>query len=198
MARTMTWLEARSLGDLGICVAHRLNGQLGEMPIAAAQEPISEETARLVSLLAGLNRSGMFITVNSQPACTPDRRIGLRPWQRAAVMGFVPSWESILRLRCLSERREVLHLKVKLPGATSEPANIPVSCNTDVTPVTWFGEILSRADIARNYGGVTGDSDRPGLDPTIIRQLQQCYQVTIIDKWWGQNDTLWPELGRLL
>ena len=194
----MSWAEARTLADMGQCVALWLEQKLPHMPTSIHCDVVSTETLRLVPVLARLNRSGRFITDCSQPACSPTDQSygGFRPWQRAAVMGYVPAG-AIHQIRQLLGSTPGLDLKISLPGAPHSEST-QVSClTTSGAEVRLFGGVLSRREIALHYGPIPGWNDHPGLDPAVIGALQAAYQVSVVDQRWGRNSTLWPTLDQL-
>lgn len=197
MSQGRPWTDARTLEDVGLCIADWLERKIDPMPTCARYERVSAETARLVPLLTALNRSGLFITTSSQPGCTPNDRWwgGAMPFQRAGIVGFVPA-KAIARVRA-ALKQDKLCLCVAPPGTNSPHAKIPVSCRRAVA-TAHFGYTLSASEIARDYGGVLGDPALPGLNVRVIRVLQGCYQVTAVDRRWGCNSLLWPALARLV
>ena len=199
MSRQMTWTAARTLDDLGECVALWLERRLPHMPTSYYCDDVGRETTHLVPTLTRLNRSGKFITECSQPACTPNKRAygGERPWQRAAIMGYVPSrWLPAVR-RQLSGLSGV-ELHITPPGAPHQDATM-VSCLTQTrTPIRLFGYVWSPAEVAEHFGGIPGWDDHPGLHRTVIGDLLGCYQVSVVDTVWGRNDVLWAALQRLV
>lgn len=198
MTHVMSWTAARTLADLGACTAAWLRGRLPDMPVSMYCQGVGAETARIVPVLAALNESGLFVTTASQPGCTPLKRAygGDQPWQRAAIMGFVPAWSMqhvVSALRCL----EGVCVQACAPGATARLAT-QVSCRSaSGHEVRLFGSVLSAPEIAEHYGPVPGWEDHPGLHPRLIAQLQAAYQVSVIDLRWGRNSMLWPALSRL-
>ena len=190
------WTEARTLTGFGHCVALWLEGSISHMPTRAYCASVSAETAPIVPLLARLNRSGKFITQYSQPSCTPDNTeyVGSMPLQRAALQGFVPATAIRQVCRLLISLDDV-EFKVADPGSSSRRSRQLVSKKGNRN-ITWFGNVLSPAEIAENYGG-TGASDCPGLQQAVIRALQSAYQVSFFDGKWGRN-VLWPALEELI
>lgn len=190
------WTSARTWRDFGECTAQWLERRIGNMPTYSHVLEFCDETRDLVPLLALLNRSAIIVTRFSQPACTPDNRPmgGIMSWQRAAVMGFVPS-EAIGRVRTALTLKDV-ELQISPPGGNSAPSTLLVSRRRGRN-ITWFGYVLNPAEIARDYGGARGRSDLPGLRRSVIAALQGCYQVTAVDQEWGRNTVLWPALEQL-
>jgi len=197
-ARPELWTQARSLADLGQCVALWLEGRLPPRPTSMHCGDVSDETARLVSVLARLNRGGRFITEGSQPARTPTQCAygGYRPWQRAAVMGYV-SPQAIGLVRTTLRSLPGVEVRISPPGAPhSEPTQ--VTCMTDRrVEIRLFGGVLSQQEIAAHFGPIAGWSDHPGLHDDVVRALQNAYQVSAVDTIWGRNNVLWPALTRL-
>ena len=196
---TIQWTGAVTLRDFGECMALWLEGKLPHMPTRSYDESVGAEGAGLVPLLAALNRSGKFITTNWQPACTRGHRPygGIMQVQRAAVMGFVPA-DAIEQVQGLvSELGGDVDVSIQPPHSNTRKAHQLASQN-DGRDITWFGYVLNPAEIARDYGGVRGRRDLPGLRLSIIAGLQRCYQVSIVDQVWGRNEVLWPALRRLI
>lgn len=192
------WRQARTVAQYGECVALWLEGRLSHRPTSHYCEGVAAETTRILPTLTALNRSGFFATEQSQPGCTPKLRAfgGTRPWQRAAVMGFVPTVHIDRVKRALSSVRG-LEVKYSPPGSPSSPPT-QVTCLTKAqAQVRLFGGVLDIAEIAEQFGPVPGWDDHPGLQAWTITALQQAWQVSVVDMLWGRNDTLWPALRRL-
>ncbi len=198
MSHGKPWIDARTPLDLGICTADWLERKIRCMPTRAHYQQVQPETERLVPLLAALNRSGRFVTTNSQPGCTPDRRAwgGVMPFQRAAVMGFVPA-SKITEVRAALTRQEIL-LIIAAPGMRASRATMMVSRRPGSQGATYFGAAMSAADIAYEYEAAPDDPTCPGLHPKMIRALQECYQVAAADRRWGRNSVLWQALQQLV
>lgn len=198
MPRTLSWTSAHTLEQFGGCMALWLEGKLPHMPTRTYYSGVSAETARLVPLLTKLNRSGEFITRVSQPACTKDSREwgGIMEAQRAAVMAYVPELAIAAVRRRLSGLRGV-EMVIVNPHSPAGHGMLLVSRHHG-KDTSWFGHIESDLDIADHYGGVPGNRRFPGLQPSVIRALQDCYQVTVVDQTWGRNSVLWPALGSLV
>ncbi len=52
-----------------------------------------------------------------------------------------------------------------------------------------FGTTRSRRDLAGCYDSIPGPA---------LRALQAAWQVTVVDPWWGREDTLWTALAGCL
>jgi hypothetical protein len=195
MSHGRPWTDAHSLNTFGEYTAQWLEGQIDHMPTRVHYKEVHAETARLVPFLAAANRSGSFITTDSQPGCALHRRTwgGMYNVQRAAVMGFVPP-SAIDRVRKTLIQTGI-QVRVAPPGSASRHEMLLVSRH-EGRDVTWYGEVLSREEIARNYGGVPGHLEMPGLHVKVIRALQNCYQVMVADGMWARN-VLWPALQEL-
>lgn len=191
----MQWFKALTLDDFGECTALWLEGKLPHMPTSHYCASVSPETVRLTPVLARLNRSGLFVTTQSQPACTPERRDlgGVADYQRAAVMGFVPPKALMHLLKRTSQFGAALNVRVSSPGSKAVRSMQLVTRHKG-RDLTRFGYVLSRKDIAEHFGGVPGWGDHPGLSRSVITALQGCYQVSIMDFEWGRNGLLWPML----
>ena len=195
----LLWTRAQTFADFGECMALSLEGRLLSMPTQAPPNAVTPGSDRLHSLIARLDRSGRLVVTHWQPACTRQSRPygGIVATQRAGVMGFVPP-DAIAHFRDMANSLGAeVDVQIGLPGGPAREANRLVSRNAQDQGVLWFGYVLSGADIARNYGGVLGDSRRPGLSWSVIAALQGCYQVSVVDTQWGRN-SLWGALAPLL
>jgi len=190
MSQVRKWQDAQTLADLGECTALWLEDRLDPIP---ARRPITFEgnTDKLRTLLVQLNRSGRLITVQAQPGCTDmrgGRRMGgVAPFQRAAVMGFMPASQGGL-LSSVFSRHPGLTVRFEKAGLRTRRADIAVAADSLRQPSGFYGTLLSRHAIGRHY---------KGMSPKLIAALQGAFQVTIVDTEWGRNELIWPRLRRL-
>lgn len=180
-----TWGDARSLKDLGQCVALWLEGRLsGDMEVAPFYLAVPAQARPLVPCLARVNRSGNFVITGFQPGCTPDnqRYEGEHPWQRASVSGFVPHRKLGKVVRALSD------FKVRTAtSAVAIYADIDIALDGNKNWVYRTGSVEDRQKIAQNT---------EVLRPALVNELVAAYQVCVVDLQWGRN-TLWNALLRL-
>lgn len=178
------WKQARSLADIGALTARWLEGDIESQ---ASYEPNcgpEEETAPLITVLAKLNRVGVY-TTNSQPG-EPEKDPNVASWcQRAAVEGFAE--ESV------AERLVAAALTAGLIASTSWRSvntcqSIEVS-REDGAGFTWFGRHLDREHLRVYYA--------EHLSADGLAALVGATQFVVVDPVWGRVDSpLWPMLHR--
>lgn len=191
---TEIWYRAQTLQQLGEANALWLEGRIGHMPTCSYYSHPNDETIALLPYINPLNRSGLLVSTFSQPGCTPRDRSygGIMDEQRAALSGFM-SEDYAEELKRQAEGHGVTML-FNPAGSTQKNSFIVVS-RASGNDISYTGNVLSTEDIAKQYGGSErSPSDSPGLNPNMIKVLQNSCQVDLYDPEWGRNDKLWPML----
>lgn len=182
------WESAENLSDLGSATADWLEGKISFRPTRRTYRSVNEESVLLLPYINPLNRSGNFVSTFSQPASTPDSNPlkAMFPNQRAALSGFA-TYEMTKSLAAGAGKIGVRAL-VSRPGSKAKRCSVVVTTNTDGCTST--GNVDSPENIARKFSGVIGR--RIGLQPSVIEALKGCYQISLYDEEYGNNDRLWP------
>ncbi|MGW0904989.1 DUF6919 domain-containing protein [Streptomyces sp. NPDC002853] len=180
------WAAAQSFAELGELMARWLEGDLSVWPGYAPGYGPDDETSELIPVLAAANRAG-FLTDQSQPGCDGPGFDGARWQQRAAVSGLVADVRLLSRIRRVCEDAGLLVMLFS-PTQGLWSHEVPVSFRDGVT-VTSFGRELS----ARERRFVWR-----GIGRSVMAQVVDAWQVTIIDLEDGRNDRLWPALAEAL
>jgi hypothetical protein len=172
------WASARTLADLGELTAQWLEGKISQSPTYYG--PPNDETARLVPVLAAVNRAG-FVTESSQPGF-PDGGDG---WvQRAAVSGFADDG-TCQRLREIADAAGIECIAVRAAPKRTAYATARVVTTRYGRPCTEFGARTSRRHLAEDF-----EICHPG----VIRAVCDAWQVTLLNREWDCNDDFWPAL----
>ena len=171
-----SWQDARTLNDLGRCMAQWLEGLLPYSPGYYGKRPESE-TDSLIPFLTTYNRAE-FITTCSQPGIERDV-YGYA--QRAFVAGFTTEIHKN-RLCTLELSTDLVVFATPCCESISS-SFIPVTIE-DFEPYTWAGVIGEDAIV-------------PFLDactPELKSVLISVWDVVIIDPVWGRNTVLWSQI----
>lgn len=188
------WTKATSLREYGALTALFLEGKVGYRPTRTTYLAPNQESLALLPYINPLNRSGHFASTFSQPASTPYNNPynAMYADQRADLSGYV-SFEMKQKLAEMAGKIGVKVL-ISRPGSPTRVSTIPVT-RSGGEEFTFTGHVESHEDIERNFDGYrsnTGDSI--GLRKEMIDVLKSCYQISIYDPDYGNNDRLWPML----
>jgi len=189
------WQSARTLADLGELTARWIEGDLQSQPGYYGPSDL-DDPARLVPLLAKLNRVG-YMTTQSQHACCGPGYDGAHWEQRAAVEGFIAGTAAMRAFASAvggagAGMLLVLHSPDTLPRWRYRFGDaVPVTAR-EGRACTWFGAQLPRRHIRDPHIGY-GD-----CHPDAVRALCKAWQVTVTDPEWGRRELLWQVLERFI
>ena len=183
-----TWQSARTLAEVGELTARWIEGSIGEQPQYRGPSDI-EDPARLVPVLARLNRAGLVTTASSSGESGPGYD-GEHWQQRAAVEAFAsPGAASALTDTAADSGLIVVAFDpATLPRRHwNTTRQVPVTLRAG-EEYTWFGQQWCRREICgpRLGWGI--------CNPAAIAALCSAWQVTVIDPEWGRADLLWDVL----
>jgi hypothetical protein len=184
------WESAASLSDVGEYTAQWLEGRIEHQPGYCASVDVDEdEVPGLAALLAACCRSG-YVTTNSQAAANCRGFDGAWWEQRAAVEGFAGD-ATLDRLTAMANAARLAIQAGRVVQRTSHRHAVTVT-KREGRPVTGFGVLVSRSDLADDHVGY-------GIcSPSAIDDLINAWQVLVYDPEWGRNDRLWPALARFV
>lgn len=144
LADRRRWRGARTVTDLGQCMADWLEGRISSQPGYQPNFGPDEETADLVPILAAVNRAG-YLTTGSQPGLEGPGFDGSHWRQRAAVDGHIS--DPVL-LRAIVNAADTAGLYLGMQDMIPDRTDSGMVVTTvDSEPYTWFGDRLSYRDL---------------------------------------------------
>jgi hypothetical protein len=191
----MDWLDARTSKDFGKLITLWIEGKIGPMPVATALAGPSEGIKHVKNVLGRLSRSGKLIVNAAQPGCSLDYRPqgAVYPQQRAAFTAFVPA-QHIGAVRFRLGGLDQVVFQSFAPDTSDRGAFFQAARHKNNKIAAMFGETMSSKTIASRFGVGNG---QPGLHPDMIKALQECYQVIVVDEVWTR-DTIWSIAHQLV
>jgi len=178
------WKEAKTLPELGACLAAWWRRELYDMTTALSRchTEISPQ-GEAASVLTQVCEKGHLLVY------TGSAGLSVSKWKlvtKAEVQAFVPA-ASILHVKRALQGREGIHFSAHAPGSRSKRSSYPIELQ-DGKDHGWGDYVFGPKEIPEDFGG---------LHPDMIELLKGCWQVFVVDTQWNRNDHLWPILKRL-
>lgn len=176
------WQDAADLIDLGHRTANWLTGHIPMHPYQPA--PPDNETAPLIDRLAAYNHAG-FLTLVSQPGFNERTGYDGATWTQRAALEALTDEQTARRVQRYAQGRD-LDCCLRPPGSIEIQPAMTVTTRDGLT-YTAFGP---------NPPELLRDMFHPCTRPTLLRGLDEAWQVIVADWEWNSSDhdRLWNML----